>query len=253
MNILLTNDDGFNAPGLTALYKEIRKIAQVYIVAPDKEQSGAGHAITISSPLRVKEIKKNGSLLGYSVNGTPADCVKLGLQTLIKEKIDLVISGINPGPNIGVSVLYSGTVSAAVEAAILGVPAVAISLAVYKNPNFGFAAKFMSYLTRKIIKNKFPSHTLLNVNIPLVKKNKIKGVAVTTQCHSKFVESFEKRYDPRGNIYYWMKGYMENLDKRKDTDVEALNKNKISITPVHFDMTNRSYIKEIKKWGLTIK
>jgi 5'-nucleotidase len=252
MNILLTNDDGFKAPGLTALYKEIKKISQAYIVAPDKEQSAAGHAITISHPLRAKTVKKNGSLLGYAVNGTPADCIKLGLQALIKKNIDLVISGINPGPNIGVSVLYSGTVSAAVEAAILGVPAIAVSLTTYKNPKFSFAAKFTSSLVQKIIKKRFPPHTLLNVNIPGLDKNKIKGVAVTTQCHSKFVESFEKRYDPRGNIYYWLTGYMESLDKRKNTDIGAIKQNKISITPVHFDMTNHNYIARIKKWKLKI-
>ena len=238
MRFLLTNDDGIYAKGLSALYKELCKEADCLIVAPEIEQSAVGHAITIARPLMVRRATKNDKFLGYAVCGTPADCVKIGITELSDKPVDMVVSGINRGGNAGINLLYSGTVSAATEGAILGVPALAISLDTRKEADFTFAAKFARKVTRLILNNmkKFKG-SAINVNIPNIPFKKIKGVVVVRQAQSNIVETFEKRIDPRENIYYWFAKESQSASKQKDTDVGALAAGYIAITPIHFDLT----------------
>ena len=249
MNILLTNDDGINSEGLYSLYREAKKSGDVTIVAPDAEQSAVGHAITLSQPLRVKEIMRNRSFYGYAVNGTPADCVKIGVRAVMKSRPDIIISGINLGPNLGTDVIYSGTVSAATEARILGIPSFAISLATYKKPDYEYAARFARRLIRVVAKQGLPKDTLLNVNVPPVPEGKVRGVKITHQSKSRFIEVFDKRKDPRERTYYWLTGEMAQMEDDGDADDVAIKENYISITPIHFDMTDYKYLEELKKKG----
>lgn len=238
MRFLLTNDDGIYAKGLSALYAELSKEADCLIVAPEIEQSAVGHAITISRPLMVRRATKNDAFLGCAVCGTPADCVKIGITELSDKPVDLVVSGINRGGNAGVNVLYSGTVSAATEGAILGVPALAVSLDTHKEADFTYAAKFARKMTRLILKNRQQlAGSAINVNIPCIPHEKIKGVVVVRQAKSNIIETFEKRVDPRENIYYWFAGEYQSARKQKDTDVGALAAGYITVTPIHYDLT----------------
>lgn len=250
MTILLTNDDGIAAPGLNALHHEISKYFSVQVIAPESEQSAVGHAITIYNPLRVKKFFSEGSFFGYAVNGTPADCVKIALKSILKEPPELVISGINLGANTGTNVIYSGTVSAATEAAILNIPSFAISLATRIDPDFSFAAEFAMKISKLILENGLPEGTSLNVNIPAVPKDKIAGARIAKQGKSRVVEKFDKRTDPSGNSYYWMAGEMTTEAKDPDSDDGMIRENIISITPIHFDMTDYKSMDIIKKWKL---
>ncbi|MCK9603420.1 MAG: 5'/3'-nucleotidase SurE [Candidatus Omnitrophica bacterium] len=251
MNILLTNDDGIYSEGIRALYKSLKGIGNVTIVAPDTERSAVGHAITLSDPLRVKSVNREGKFFGYATTGTPADCVKLAIRAILKKRPDIVISGINLGPNTGYSVLYSGTVSGATEGAILGIPSFAISLATFQNPDYTFAVEFAKKLTRIILNNKgLPEGTLLNVNIPAVDKKCIKGVKIVRQSKTAIKERFDKREDPRKHVYYWLTGEAVESDNQEDADIEAIRNNYISITPIHCDMTNYEFIKELKTWNI---
>jgi 5'-nucleotidase len=243
MRFLLTNDDGIYAKGLSALYKELSKEADCLIVAPEIEQSAVGHAITISRPLMVRRATKNDIFLGYAVCGTPADCVKLGITELSDKPVDMVVSGINRGGNAGINVLYSGTVSAATEGAILGVPALAVSLDTHKEADFTFAAKFARKMTRLILNNHEQlKGSAINVNVPCLSRDKIKGVVVVRQAQSNIVETFERRVDPRENIYYWFAKESQSARKQKDTDVGALASGYITITPIHYDMTRHDLL-----------
>ena len=237
MRILLTNDDGIHAPGLFALYEELRSDFDLHIVAPESEMSAVGHAITLTSPLRVQEVRKNGVFFGHAVTGTPADCVKIAFQELLESPPDIVLSGINLGANVGVNVLYSGTVSAATEGAFLGVRAAALSLATRKDPDFRFAARFSRTIIRLMMENGVREGTALNVNIPAVSPEKIKGACFTRQGTARHKECFERRSDPRGNVYYWLSGETPVDDNMEDADSLALKENKITITPVHSDLT----------------
>jgi 5'-nucleotidase len=247
MKILLTNDDGINAPGLYALYQEMKKIGEVAIVAPDSEKSAVVHAITLSDPLRVTDFYKNDKFYGYAVNGTPADCVKLAYWAL-GVKPDIVISGINLGHNTGINVLYSGTVSAATEGMFLDIPSMAVSLTTFHNPDFRFAAKFARKLSQIVLKKGLPKGTLLNVNIPAIKEEEIQGVMITKQGRAMYQEKFDKRIDPHHKVYYWLTGKKMELEEDDDVDDRAILNNKISITPVHFDLTNYDFIDELKSW-----
>ncbi|MDD5099856.1 MAG: 5'/3'-nucleotidase SurE [Syntrophales bacterium] len=248
---LLTNDDGIYARGLRALYQELSRDAECLIVAPETEQSAVGHAITLSRPLMVRKARKNGAFLGYSVLGTPADCVKIGLDELAGGPVELVVSGINRGANVGINVLYSGTVSAATEAAILGVPSLAISLDTHEEADYSAAACFARKLAAFILENPLPN-VALNVNVPAVAAEEIRGVVVVRQGRARLMESFDKRVDPRDNIYYWLAGQTELPEQEwDDTDAGALKRGMITITPIHFDLTRhdlldglRSSIKE---------
>ncbi len=238
MRILLTNDDGIYAPGLYALYEAVKAEHQVDVVAPETEMSAVGHAITLDSPLRVREIKRFGAFFGHAVSGTPADCVKIAVQELLPQPPDMILSGINPGANVGVNVLYSGTVSAATEGAFLGIRSAAISLNTRRNPDFRFAAEFSKQVIRFVMECDLKRGTALNVNIPAVAPDKITGICLTRQGTAKFKEFFERRNDPRGNVYYWLSGEAPVEDSSPDTDAILLKQKKITITPVHYDLTD---------------
>ena len=252
MIILLTNDDGIHAEGISVLGEALLQIEDIdlYLAAPDHERSASGHAITMHRPLRAEEIKlrHNNRLKGWSVNGTPADCVKLAVEYLMPTKPDLVISGINRGANLGTDVLYSGTVSAAIEATILGIPGIAVSLTAYKNPDFRFTANFMLRLLNKLGGKNLPENTLLNINVPGVVRREIAGVAITRLGLRHYNNAFQKRVDPRGKSYFWMAGEPDDsADEEEGSDVHAVSKGYISITPVHFDLTNYKLIEELQK------
>jgi len=253
MHILVSNDDGINSEGIYLLVKELKKIADVTVVAPEKQMSAVGHAITVQYPLRVNPFYKNGEFFGYAVDGTPADAVKLAVKALLKDKkIDLLISGINHGTNTSINIIYSGTVSAATEGTILGIPSIAISLATYApNPDFTFAAKFTVKLAEFVFKNALPKGTLLNVNIPPVPENEIKGVLVTHQGSAFWDDYFDLRRDPNGREYYWLTGKFINYEVDDlSADHTAVQNNYISVTPIHFDLTNYKAIDVLKKSGL---
>lgn len=254
LRILLTNDDGIFADGIQELSKEMQKIAAVYIVAPDRERSAVGHAITVHHPLRAERVKlfHNPNLPAWAVNGTPSDCVKLAIEAILPEKPDVVISGINMGANLGTDVLYSGTVSAAVEAIISGIPSIAVSLTDTEKNDYKMAAEFAGKLAKTILEKGLPADTLLNVNVPPLSKNELEGVAVTRLGATRYSNEFEQRVDPRGRSYYWMVGEVVELDNGQDTDLSAIRENKISITPIHFDFTNYNLMKTLKKWQLDL-
>ena len=237
MKILLTNDDGIHAPGLSALYKELHSDFDVSIVAPEAEMSAAGHSITLSNPLKVREIEKNGSFYGFAVNGTPADCVKIAVQQLLAETPDIILSGINLGANTGINVLYSGTVSAATEGTFLGISSAALSLDTVKDADFIFAAGFSRKIIDYIKDNEINKNTALNVNIPAVPEKEIKGIALARQSLTIHREKYEQRIDPRGNVYYWLTGEFSPDEKDSDTDTALLKQNMITITPITYDLT----------------
>ncbi len=251
--ILLTNDDGINARGLFALQREIKTLGEVIIVAPDSERSAVGHAITLTEPLRADKIDKDGSFYGYAVTGTPADCVKLAVKALLPRLPDLVISGINLGPNTGVNVIYSGTVSAATEAAIMELPAMAVSLGTFVNPDYLPAARVARRLARELLRRSLPPRTILNVNVPPIPAGEIKGVKVTRQGTAKYEEVLEERKDPRGRSYYWLGGEFELAKEGEDCDSAALQAGYISISPLHYDMTAYSFLPRLQEWDLKIK
>jgi 5'-nucleotidase len=246
MRFLLTNDDGIYARGLNALYQELSKDADCLIVAPEVEQSAVGHAITLFRPLMVRKAKKEGYFYGYAVTGTPADCVKIGIKELSEKPVDLVVSGINLGANIGINVIYSGTVSAATEAVIMGVPAMAISLDTHRDADFSFAAKFARKMAAFIL-NDYPLKNIaLNVNVPAIPEDEIRGVVVAKQGKARLIENFERRVDPRENIYYWLAGDTQLSDNEEaDSDACALRHGKISITPIYYDLTRYDVMSDL--------
>ncbi len=250
MKILLTNDDGIYAPGLFALYEALKDHHELHIVAPEAEMSAVGHAITLVDPIRVKKVHKNGGFFGYAVSGTPADCVKIAVQEILDPRPDMILSGINVGNNVGINILYSGTVSAATEGAFLGIPSAAISLGIQAKPDFSFAARFSRKVIRFLNKSGLGEGTALNVNIPPVAPEEIEGVCLARQGTSWFEERFEKRRDPRGNVYYWLAGETFIENGNPDNDTAALRRNKITITPIHYDLTAEEELKRLRDSGL---
>jgi 5'-nucleotidase len=250
LNILITNDDGIHAPGIFALKKALDSVADVLVVAPDTERSAVGHAITLSDPLRVSEIYKENSLFGYAVNGTPADCVKLGIRCISQEPIDVVVSGINLGPNTATNIMYSGTVSAAAEAVIMGVPGLAISLTSFDTLEFEYSCLLARQLVKKIFENGLPEGTLLNVNVPPLKPDEIEEIVITRQGKGRYEESFDKRIDPNNRTYYWMTGKRMNLDHDDDVDDVVIRYKKVSITPIRYELTDTDMLKELHNWNL---
>ncbi len=239
MHLLVTNDDGILAPGLAALVAEFSPGHQVSVVAPEREQTAVGHAITLADPIRVRRVRRNGAFFGHAVSGTPADCVKIALLELLDSPPDLVVSGINPGPNVGINVLYSGTVSAATEAAILGLPALAVSLDAYVDPDFEPAARVAAALVQAaeaIIRAGWPEGVCLNVNVPARPLADITGLMVTRQATNRWRERFEKRIDPHGRVYYWQCGQEPKMVPR-GTDLWALEQNLVSVTPLAPDLS----------------
>ena len=250
LKILLTNDDGINAPGLFALHKEMKKLGEIIIVAPDSEKSAVGHAITLSDPLRVTEFRKNGEFFGYAVNGTPADCVKIAYWAILNEqKPDLIVSGINLGSNTGINIIYSGTVSAATEGAMLGIPSFAISLTTFSNPDFSYAAKFARLVSPTLVEKQLPPGIALNINVPAVPENEIQGVMITRQSKALYREEFDKRVDPHNRLYYWLTGSKVKIEEDEFVDDRAIINNKVSITPIHYDLTKYDTMNELKKWN----
>lgn len=248
MRILLTNDDGINARGIVAMRDALSEIADVDVVAPEAEMSAVGHAITLIDPLRVRKVRKNGSVFGMAVNGTPADCVKIAVRALLDYKPDIVVSGINQGQNVATNVIYSGTVSAATEGTILGIPSVAISLASFTYRDFSASAEYGVRIVRKIAEEGLPEDTLLNVNVPPLPIGDIKGVKACRMGASKFREVFERRVDPRQNDYYWQGGAMVVSDGDTDADINYLEEGWVTLTPIHFDLTKYEFLENIRRW-----
>jgi len=248
--ILVTNDDGINAPGIRTLISIMKDIGDIVVVAPDSPQSGMGHAITINSTLHSSKITpKDSEIIEYSCSGTPADCVKLAINELMPRKPDLCVSGINHGSNSSINVIYSGTMSAAIEAGIEGVPAIGFSLLDYSwNADFNQSKDFIRRIAINVLNNKIPKGVVLNVNIPSIKKSDIKGVKICRQAMAYWVEEFDKRKNPLGQEYYWLTGKFVNKDQGEDTDEWALNNNYISIVPVEFDLTAHHAIQGLNDW-----
>ena len=249
-HVLISNDDGIDAPGILALVLEMKKIASVTVVAPDRQQSAVGHAITMNYPLRAVPFRKNGEFFGYAVDGTPADAVKLGVRFLLKQKPDLLISGINHGSNTAINILYSGTVSAATEGTVLGIPSIAVSLTTHDQADFSYAAKFAARLAGRVVAEGLPQGTLLNVNVPAVPEEKISGVRVTRQGNSSWEDTFDVRRDPAGREYFWLTGSMAIRDTDPETDQIAVRDNFISVTPIHYELTDRALLERMKQWSL---
>jgi 5'-nucleotidase len=246
MKILLTNDDGYNAPGILALYETLKSNHEVLLIAPDREKSAVSHAITLNEPMRLERVNLSNGDKGYSITGTPADCVKLGLFKFYTSPPDLVISGINPGSNTGVNLNYSGTVGAVREAALNGIPGIAVSM--FKKEkvlDFFGMSQFMFQIVNKIHDYKLPSGTFLNINAPGIPVAEACGVKITRQALNNISKQFEKRIDPRNKAYYWY-GSIERIKSEGNTDVNALLENYISITPVQCEMTDYKTLTQLE-------
>lgn len=251
MRILISNDDGIMANGIKILSETLAQDHEVYVIAPDRERSAAGHSLTLHTPLRVEELEaKNGIKRCFVTTGTPGDCVKMGISAILsaEERPDMVISGINHGPNLGSDILYSGTVSCAMEGAMLDCPSIAVSLASMRSDleDFKFAAQFIKGLLPKLEQFQFPKKTILNVNVPSLDPEDISGVAITELGRKMFTDDYEKRVDPRGKVYYWMAGELINEPEDAQTDIAAVRNNKISITPVTYEMTRMGVMAELQ-------
>ena len=237
--ILITNDDGITAPGIRNLVEAVKDIGKIVVVAPDKPQSGMGHAITIGQPLRLHKLEVFDGVESYACTGTPVDCVKLAVDKVLHRKPDLCLSGINHGANHSINVIYSGTMSAAVEAAIESIPSAGFSLLDYSiEADFTGAKKFAKLIVEKMLTTKLDKHTVFNVNVPSIHVDLLKGIKICRQAYAKYEEDFIERNDPHGRHYYWLTGEFVNFDKGKDTDVWALANNYVSVVPVQFDLTN---------------
>lgn len=248
--ILVTNDDGIMAPGIRNLISFMLDIGEVIVVAPDKGQSGMGHAVTIIHPIRLEKIAVNGDHQEYSCSGTPVDCVKLAVNKVLHRKPDILVSGINHGSNASINVIYSGTMSAAIEGAMEGIPSIGFSLLDFRlNADFVAARKFIQQIVRNVLKHGLPKGNCLNVNIPAVKENEIKGIRICRQANANWVEEFDHRKDPRGKDYYWLTGKFQLHEDVDETDEWALANKYISVVPIQFDFTAHKLIPELKNWN----
>lgn len=248
--ILVVNDDGITAPGISNLIDAIQDIGDIVVVAPDSPQSGMGHAVTIGKPLRVAEYTafKNKVKEAYSCSGTPVDCVKIAQDILLDRKPDLCLSGINHGSNVAINVIYSGTMSAAMEAAVTGIPSIGFSLLDFNyDADFSVAKKVVRQVTQEIINKDLPKHFLLNINIPKVAAEDFKGLKICRQADSYWAENFDSRKDPYERPYYWMTGKLENRDAGTDTDIKALEDGYASVVPVSIDFTNYAHLELLNK------
>ncbi|MFN2396956.1 MAG: 5'/3'-nucleotidase SurE [Bacteroidales bacterium] len=247
--ILVTNDDGIMAPGIRNLISFMLEIGEVVVVAPDKGQSGMGHAVTITHPLRLEKISTDGDHQEFSCSGTPVDCVKLAVNKVLHKKPDILVSGINHGSNASINVIYSGTMSAAIEGAMEGIPSVGFSLLDYKlDADFVSAKKYIQQIVRNVLEHGLPKGNCLNVNIPAVKESEIKGVRICRQANANWVEEFDHRKDPRGKDYYWLTGKFQLHEDVEETDEWALVKKYISVVPIQYDFTAHSLISKLKDW-----
>ena len=253
--ILITNDDGITAPGIRALISVMKEIGDIIVVAPDKPQSATGHSITINNTLYLNEISdKDADFRELSCSGTPVDCVKLAVTEILKRKPDLCVSGINHGSNSSINVIYSGTMSAAVEAGIEGIPAIGFSLLDYSwNADFSQCKKFIKKIALEVLEKGLPNGVVLNVNIPKLQEKEIKGIRICRQAKAVWQEKFDKRQTPQGRDYYWLTGEFVNHDKGDDTDEWALENGFISMVPVQFDMTAHYAVQQLNTWNLNEK
>ena len=248
MRVLLSNDDGILAPGLAALREAVEDLGAVTVVAPDGPQSAAGRSITLDAPVVCRRVHVDGGFWGIGVAGRPADCVKLACREILDELPDMVLSGINLGANAAINVLYSGTVAAAIEGAMLGVPSLAFSLAETERPDFAEAAAIARELLEKLLANWPPPHKLLNVNIPGLPRSRLRGIRVTHQSASAYRELYEKRVDPWGRTYFWITGELtREFEREPESDLRALADGYISITPLHYDLTAYQAIGDLRK------
>ena len=250
--ILITNDDSIVAPGIRALIEVMKELGDVVVVAPDSPQSAMGHAITINNTLKLEKVHLDKELeQEYSCSGTPVDCVKIAVNEILKRKPDLCVSGINHGSNSSINVIYSGTMSAAVEAGIEGIPAIGFSLLDYSwDADFEPIKSHIKQIASEVLKNGFPEGVILNVNFPKLSKDEIKGVKICRQAKAMWQEEFDKRTNPQGKEYYWLTGKFVNLDKGTDTDEWALENGYISIVPVQFDLTAHHAMQQLNSWEL---
>jgi 5'-nucleotidase len=251
VRILLTNDDGVYAPGLRALRRELQQLGEVIVVAPATEQSAVGHSITLLTPLLVQEVlDEHNQFLGWAVEGRPADCVKLALLELLPEPPDLVVSGLNAGSNAGINVLYSGTCAAAIEGAFFHRTSIAVSLE-YTKPkplDFPRAAELARTVIEQILAHRPAAGTLFNVNIPSLEKGPVRGIRVVPQNVAPYVETFDRRIDPRGRVYFWTKPEFHCPDPHPDTDVSALGESYITVTPLQFNLTHAAMLQQMRDW-----
>lgn len=248
--ILVTNDDGITAPGILALIEVMESLGDVVVVAPDSPQSGMGHAITINNVLHLDKVSKKGDeTLQYSCSGTPADCVKIAINEVLDRRPDLCVSGVNHGSNSSINVIYSGTMSAAVEAGVEGIPAIGFSLLDYSwDADFETAKKYIKQIAKNALNNGIAEGVVLNVNIPSSENTEIKGIKVCRQARANWKEKFDKRQTPQGKDYYWLTGEFVNYDKGNDTDEHALSEGYVSVVPVQFDLTAHHYIQKLNSW-----
>jgi len=252
-HILVTNDDGYFAPGILKLIDVVKELGDVTVVAPEDPMSGVGHAITVRNPLRLKKRSQENGLAIWSCQGTPVDCVKLGEQIVLRGKPDLLVSGINHGSNAAVNIVYSGTMAAVLESTIGGVPSIGFSLCDYNHDaDFSQVDKYIRKICMEVLKNGLPEQTCLNVNIPAMNGADIKGMKVCSQANARWVEEYDERKDPANRDYYWLTGKFELLDKREETDEAALRDNYVSVVPVHYDLTAHHAIEHIKKFDLDV-
>ncbi|MDO8587281.1 MAG: 5'/3'-nucleotidase SurE [Armatimonadota bacterium] len=251
-NILITNDDGVYSDGLIALYNSLRKIGNITVVAPDRPRSASGHSITLHKPLRVDKVRLANGEYGYATNGTPSDCVSLAILDLAGGPLDLVVSGINRGPNLGYDLTYSGTVSAAMEGAVYGITSFAISVTAYDDDlDFSLAGRFARYLGEILLQHKLPRSVLLNVNVPYVSADRLGGIEITRQGKRHYDGRLEKRTDPMGRTYYWLGGDLPVDVLEEGTDVKAVADDKISVTPIHLDLTADFLLEQLTEWDIT--
>ncbi|GAB4463121.1 MAG: 5'/3'-nucleotidase SurE [Armatimonadaceae bacterium] len=253
LRILVSNDDGVQAPGLLILKQALERAGhRVVVCAPDRPRSASGHAITLHKPLRISQVRLADDTLAYATSGTPADCVTLGLEEVVQNQVDMVVSGINHGPNLGWDVTYSGTVSAAMEAVINGFPAIAVSVASYEETmHYEPVADFVAQtLAPRVRQHGLPAVTLLNVNAPNVPAEELKGVQVTVQGDRQYVDRIEKRLDPVGRPYYWLGGKIHDKETAAGTDTRAVGEGYISVTPIHLDLTSHTFHRHLTEWGI---
>ncbi len=247
MRILVTNDDGITARGIRALTAAMAQLGEVMVVAPDRQQSAVGHALTVASPLRAVEMHLEHASIAFAVNGTPADCVKLGVSTLLPHRPDIVVSGINHGSNTSVNAIYSGTVSAATEGTLMGIPSMAVSLATFdSSADMTLAAEVAHLVASRLPDLALPSGTLLNVNVPPVDRASYRGLKVTRQGHNAWNDGYEVRTDPQGQAYYWLTGEFVTLTELADGDDFAVKQGWTAITPIHYELTNVAELDRLK-------
>lgn len=244
--ILVTNDDGIQAPGIEVLARHLSAVGEVVVYAPDRQQSAVGHGVSLDRPLRVHQYREDW----FMVDGTPTDCVMLAVRDLLKRRPDLVVSGINDGANLGDDVTYSGTVAGAYEGMLLGVPSIAVSDVSYDPQNRETAGVFAAKIARHVLKEGLPADTMLNVNVPDIPAESVTGILLTRMGRRHYEDEIVKRHDPRGKIYYWIGGSAPSHHAEPGTDFEAIEQAKVSVTPLHRDMTHHAVLDTLRQWRI---